>query len=242
MPEIDSNETLKAAAEDMDMPAGDAFENLDALPTPVEKDDGTIQMDDIKAEDIFDAITSRNVEGYSACAIVSAIEKVHTDIKPTKEEPQKNREVVQTVSPEYCNVDIYALNDDIWIVALTFDSKDDAYLVELRDEMDRFKAMVMEERTRGMKIPGYVPKAVPMYTLTFVPYKFGGFAVGSFGDPIDYYEVETGDGKYGMHILFSPDSMNFEQIEMSKDELTDIQAEVMREEEEKQNTVYRSSM
>lgn len=219
----------------------DAYENLEALPTPVEKDDGTIQMEDLKAEDIFDAIISTNDEGYAASAIISTIEKVHTDIHPTPENPQANREVIQTVSPEYCVVSIYALNDNIWIVELVFDTKDDAYLVELRDQLSRYQTMVMAVRQRVMRDHSYNPKDIPIYTLTFVPYKFGGFGVGSFGDPIDFYEVDKENGKRGLHILFSPDSMSFEQIDMTKDELSDIQAEVMREDEEKQNTVYRSS-
>lgn len=221
--------------------AEDAYENLDILPAPVEKDDGTIQMEDLKAEDIFEAIISQNNEGYSASAIISAIEKIHTSIKTTDENPQANREVVQTVSPEYCNVNIYALNDNIWIVELVFDTKEDAYLVELRDQLARFKTMIMAERQKAMKDEQYIPEAVPVYTLTFVPYKYGGFGIGSFGDPIDFYEVDKEDGKRGIHILFSPDSMNFEQVEMTKDELSDIQAEVIREDEQKQSTVYRSS-
>lgn len=221
--------------------ADEAYVNLDTLPTPQEKDDGSIDLQEIKAEDLFEAIISTNDEGYSATAIVSVIEKVHTDIEPTEDDPQKNREVVQTINPEYCVVNIYALTDNAWIVELAFDSKDDAYLVELRDQLNRYRDMVMNERMRGARDENYVSKEIPLYTLSFVPYKYGGFGVASFGEPIDYYEVELPDGKRGFHILFSPEHMSFEQVEMTRDELADIQAEVSRESEEKANTVYRSS-
>lgn len=219
--------------------AEESYVNLGALPTPKEKDDGTINLDEIKAEDLFNEIVSVGDDGYSPTAIVSVIEKVHSNIQPTAEDPQKNREVVQTINPEYCTVNIYALTDDIWIVELTFDSKDDAYLVELRDQLDRYRDMVMEARMHGSN--GQPPEAVPMYTLSFVPYKYGGFGVASFGDPIDYYEIMKGD-KRGFHLMFSPNSISFEQVEMTRDELTDIQAEVAREQEEKEGTVYRSSL
>lgn len=218
-----------------------AYENMDALPTPVQKDDGTIQMDEISASDIFDAIITPGEDGYAACAIVAAIEKLHTDIHPTDEDPQKDREIVQTINLEYCTVSIYALTDKVWVVELAFDSKDDAYLVDLRDHLDRYRTMMMKLRQQGMKDPSFRATEIPLYTLTFVPYKFGGFGVASFGDPIDYYEVNRPDGKRGFHILFSPDSMSFEQVEMTRDEFADTQAEVEREEEEKQNMVYRSS-
>lgn len=218
-----------------------SYTNMDVLPVPEEKDDGTVQMPEIKAEDIFDAIITPDENGYAASAIICAIEKLHTDIQPTDEDPQANREIVQTINLEYCTVDVYAMNDNIWIVELTFDSENDAYLTDLRDHMNRYKTMMMELRQRAMGDPDFRTNVIPMYTITFVPYKYSGFGVASFGDPIDFYEVEKSGGKRGFHIMFSPDSMNFEQIEMTKDQLADTQAEVQREEEAKQNTVYRSS-
>lgn len=216
--------------------------NENNIPVPQKKDDGTIKIGKLTAEDIFKEMQVVNKEGYSANAITATFEKLHNVAKKgINNLDQEDRELIQMVTPEFCKTEFYALANDVWVVSLIFDSQNDAFLTELYDQLTNYKNMVMHERQKAMDDENYIPEVIPNYTISFIPYTLGGFGIGTFSDPIDYYKTLEDNGAGGLHILFSNDGMDFEQVTMTEDELTDVQAEVMREEAEKAETVYNSS-
>lgn len=213
------------------------------IPAPQKKEEGKIEMPKLTAEEIFKQILLKNEDGYTASYIVSSVEKIHGLIQKGMENiTTDDEELVAQVEPEFCVVELYSLTDDVWVVSLIFDSQNDAYLLDLVASLDKYREMLMNERMKGMEKEDYVPKAVPVYKISFFPYSLGGLAVGTFSDPIDYYRTLEDDNKCGLHILFSNDTMDFEQIEVTEDEIADIQADVIREENEKDNMTYRSSI
>lgn len=213
------------------------------IPAPQKKEDGTIEMPKLTAEDIFKEILVVNEEGYTASVIVASVERIHNILEKGAENiTPEDEELIVQVQPEFCKVEIYALTDDAWVVSLIFDSKTDAYLADLVAALDKYREMVMNERMKMMEQEGYQPKAIPIFKISFFPYSLGGLGVGTFTDPIDYQRTLEEDDKYGIHILFSNETMEFEQIEVTEDDISDIQADVIREESEKNNVTYRSSL
>lgn len=212
------------------------------IPVPQKKDDGTIKIGELTAEEIFKEIHYINDDGYSADSIIATTEKLYNvEEKGFENLEADDREIVQTVAPEYCVVELYALTDNVWITSLTFDTEGDAFLTDMMDQLNRYKSMVMHERGKAMQNPEYKPSAIPSYSISFIPYTLGGFGVATFSDPIDYYKTLEDDGKCGIHILFSNETVNFEQVSLTEDELVDVQADVIREEQEKMGKTYNSS-
>lgn len=216
------------------------------IPAPQQKEDGKIEMPNLTAEDIFKQILLHNEDGYAADCIIATVERIHGLLqKGTENIVEDDVELVAQVQPEFCKVEMYALTDDVWTVSLIFDSKNDAYLTDLVIALDKYREMVMNERRKSIEKEGYVPEAIPVFKISFFPYSLGALGVGTFSDPIDYYRtLEDGDkeddNKCGLHLLFANDTMNFEQVSATEDEIADIQADVIREESEKQNFEYRS--
>lgn len=211
------------------------------IPAPQKKEDGTIELPKLTAEDIFKQILIHNEDGYAADFIVATVERIHGLLQKGMENiTEDDEELVVQVQPEFCKLEIYALTDDVWTVSLIFDSKNDAYLTDLVIALDKYREMVMNERVKAMEKEGYVPEAIPIFKISFFPYSTGGLAVGTFSDPIDYYRTLEDKDKCGIHFLFANDTMNFEQVSATEDEIADIQADVIREESEKQNFEYRS--
>lgn len=211
------------------------------IPAPQKKEDGKIEIPILTAEDIFKQILLHNEDGYAADCIIATVERIHGLLQKGYENiTEDDEELIAQVQPEFCKVEIYALTDDVWTVSMIFDSKNDAYLTDLVIALDKYREMVMNERTKTMEKEGYTPEAIPIFKISFFPYSLGGLGVGTFSDPIDYYRTLEDDDKCGLHLLFANDTMNFEQISATEDDIADIQADVIREESEKQNFEYRS--
>lgn len=237
------------STENIIMPVQEEAEERDTnvlahAPVPEEVEEKIIHLDDITASDIFEGVLKKTEDGDTACMIMCTLEKYKLMEDKEKGEFFANRKTIstQTPEPEFTDIDIYALSDDVWIVSLMFDSKEDAYLVDIMDQLNQHKNMIMNIRRRMAENDNYTPEYIPRYLLTLAPYDFGGLASLTFIDPLDYFNAEDFENKkYGVHILFATDNMTFERADATEEEIVDMQAEIEREEEEKRNMTFRSS-
>lgn len=122
------------------------------IPAPQKKEDGKIEIPNLTAEDIFKQILLHNEDGYAADCIIATVERIHGLLQKGYENiTEDDEELIAQVQPEFCKVEIYALTDDVWTVSMIFDSKNDAYLTDLVIALDKYREMVMNERTKTME-------------------------------------------------------------------------------------------
>jgi hypothetical protein len=215
------------------------YDDSFVAPAPETKKDESEQ--EITAETILDEILAKNEDGYTPTAIIALIENIHNSgDKTLAEVADEDHEYVREMSIEYCSMDMYALTDDITNVIFRFDSEKDAYLRELNDLLEQYR--IMSQKASEQMDAGKENVPIPVFSLSFVPFKFNGEALATFVHPIAYFRTLDSNGiNCQMQILFNPDDISFDRVEIGEEERIEIEAEIQRENEAEDNTSYRSS-
>lgn len=190
------------------------------------------EIPEITPEGIYNSILETDENGYTPCTIVAMIEEISNaeNIDNIEEIKEDDREIIESQTIDFCGVDMYTLDGEILNIILTFDSPKDAYLRDLKQMLDRYKNMASRfvEEENGSELP--------MFSLTFMPNIYGGRGLGYFAFPISYFKtINEKNEQTSIHLLFNLENVSFEKITLSEDEISEITASLMREEEAKKN-------
>lgn len=211
------------------------------VPVPETREE---KEEEITVKSMQEEILGLNDAGYARCSSIVMIEKIHNLLSKEPEEiTDDDHEFVREVDPEYFRVKMFQFTDDIINVVMEFDSEKDAYLAELVDLFNQYKLCCgradeqYAERDNGEDVP------VPILSVTFLPYKYKGTAFARFSNPIGFFRTLDDNGKNCcLHMFFKAETADYEVVDIDEDELIDIQAGVMREQEIASGMEYNSRL
>lgn len=146
------------------------MENAENMTVPVpdrpETEEIQLEPGEITADDVNNEILATNEDGYCPCTIVAMIEALHDvhDGDDFDEITEDQREIVDDITIEYCDVDLYSIDGDLLNVILTFETPQDEYLKDLMEMLDTYRQMA-EEHVDNKNV------TIPMFSLSFIPGK-----------------------------------------------------------------------
>lgn len=183
---------------------------------------------EISGETILDAILDLDDNNHTKSIIIAAIEKLHNvdDGVDLSEVPDEDHEYIDDITIEDCSVDMYTLDGIIFNLVLKFDNPKNAYLKELNELCNRYRAMQEDMATN----PNADPTIVPMFSLTFMPYKFDGKGAMVATFPIGYFRVLNDDGvNCSFFLQFWANNVSFTKIDIDEETKSEMVADVLRE-------------
>lgn len=176
--------------------------------------------DGITAEDIQAEITSKNEAGYCPCTIILSLEKIHNLSRNMEEINDEDREEVETEVLDFCSADIMEFDPEIFSLVLCFDTPQDAYMMDALRMLDRYRHM--QEHPSGNE--------AAMFSISFLPDKYDGQAIGVFSFPVAYFRTLDEDGqKTRIHFLFREEDALYQRLLIDGDTMTQIKADAMRQ-------------
>lgn len=205
-------------------------------PAPAPIQETPKKQEEITAEAILNEVIGTDEQGYSPCIILAAIEMLHNvseNISSVIEIPEEDRETVEDMELQFCSVELFSLDNDLINVVLKFDTPKDSYKTDLLLLLDKYKEMF--ENTENIEGE---PATIPMFSIAFAPSKFGGQAAAVMSFPVSYAKVlDENDEATCIQMMFHSENVDYQLLDVSEDEMTDLRAEVLREieEENRQN-------
>ena len=179
------------------------------------------------SEDILDLVTSVDEDGHSPSYINASLDRIvdigeNTTLEDLTEE---NYEHVDSIQIEYVNVSFDSLDGEIATCILSFDTVNDAYLIELNEFLNRYKIMC-----KDYSMQENAGAAIPSFSMTFAPKALNGFGIMRISFPILYTRCLNDEGtNASMLIAFRLSNLEFSRLDISEEDLAELKADVYRE-------------
>lgn len=209
------------------------MENTENMTVPVpdrpEVEEVQLEPGEITADDVNNEILATNEDGYCPCTIVAMIEALHDvhDGDDFDEITEDQREIVDDIIIEYCDVDLYSIDGDLLNVILTFETPQDEYLKDLMEMLDTYRQMA-EEHVDNKNV------TIPMFSLSFIPEKYDGKVGATFSFPLSYFRTLDGnDQETQAHLIFNMENASYQQFDIDEDTMAEIEADVLRDIDQK---------
>ena len=209
------------------------MENTENMTVPVpdrpETEEIQLEPGEITADDINNEILATNEDGYCPCTIVAMIEALHDvhDGDDFDKITEDQREIVDDITIEYCDVDLYSIDGDLLNVILTFETPQDEYLKDLMEMLDTYRQMA-EEHIDNKNI------TIPMFSLSFIPEKYDGKVGATFSFPLSCFRTLDGnDQETQAHLIFNMENASYQQFDIDEDTMAEIEADVLRDIDQK---------
>ena len=209
------------------------MENTENMTVPVpdrpEVEEVQLEPGEITADDVNNEILATNEDGYCPCTIVAMIEALHDvhDGDDFDEITEDQREIVDDITIEYCDVDLYSIDGDLLNVILTFETPQDEYLKDLMEMLDTYRQMA-EEHVDNKNV------TIPMFSLSFIPEKYDGKVGATFSFPLSNFRTLDGnDQETQAHLIFNMENASYQQFDIDEDTMAEIEADVLRDIDQK---------
>lgn len=203
--------------------------NMDSIPVPVSEktDEVTFKSENIDADHLLTDILKQNEDGHANSQILFSMERLH-DIEngmSLDDVPDENREWLCDLQVENAAIDVYSMDGEISCLNLIFDNDKDVYIREINDIMNRYRLaqeQLSEEETGK--------NDMIMLSVLLMPYSTDYQAFLQFAFPFWWGRVigAAGQGNV-MTLMFHNNNIEAVQIDMTEDELSTMQADVMRD-------------
>jgi len=183
----------------------------------------------ITPETILDALMSTDEEGYSDAVMVADLARLHNVTPETTLEniPEEDHEYVDQMSIEGATFDMYTMDGKLFNMVLHFDSERDAYMKELNELLNRYRAMQEQIAENGEE------GTVAMLSLTLMPNELNGKGALFASFPVSYFRVLDDNGTNASFLLqFYEENLEFMKLDVDEETRAEITADVMREMEE----------
>ncbi len=227
-PEVKTVETENQEDHSEESPVNSFIDEEDAfVPAPTENKTEEEEMPTVTPDTILSGLTTLNSDGHSDAVIIATLERLHnvSDLTTIEDLSEEDREYVDEMVIEDAGVDLYSLDGQLFNLILKFDTVKDAYLKELNEICNRYRAM-LEKSTDDNDI-------VPMLSLTLMPESLKGYGMLNLTFPVGFFRILDDNGvNASMLIQFMAENVQFQALDIDEETKSNLTADVMRELEE----------
>ena len=189
------------------------------MPIPEEE-----KFEDVTAEEIIRSINANdNMQGFCDCVASVQLMKVKLRENP-EEATEDDYEELGGFSIQNFRADFYGFTPALCAINLIFDSPDDDYYRDAWNLLKRYREEL--EKNEDREHVDYY------FALTLIPNRYSGRCFATLSQPLDFFRTINPDSELiesTIHLIFSYDTVTFQNVTMTADEMIDYRMHVEEE-------------